>query len=366
MKFTCNRDSLINGINIVSKAVSNRTTLPILQCILIKVANEGFKLIANDLEIGIETGTIDADVEIEGTVAVEAKIFSDIVKKLNGSEIMVSCDIKNAITISCGMSKYNIMGQNGDEFPEITKIEQNNPYTLKQKVFKDMINKTIFSIAPDESKPVLTGELVEINDSDINMVAVDGYRISYKKASIDISGDSNKVIIPGKTLREISRILGDGDEIVSIYITENHISFEFNGNIVVSRLLEGEFIKYEQTFSQGFKTKVVAKTSELVSCLERASLISRDARKVPVKIEIKDNKFIIDSSTEVGSAHEEAFVETEGENLNIAFNPKYLIDALKVIEDDEICLLFNSSLSPCIIKPLEGDGYKYLVLPLRM
>jgi len=366
MKFICNRDLLINGINIVSKAVSNRTTLPILQCILIKVYDEGFKLVANDLEIGIETGFIEADIEMEGTVAIEAKLFSDIVKKLNGNDITISCDIKNSVTLSCGMSKYEIMGQNGEEFPEITKVEKNNSYTLKQKLFKDMINKTIFSIALDESKPVLTGELVEINDFNINMVAVDGYRISYKKALMDTSGDNNKAIIPGKTLREISRILGDGDETVSIYITENHVSFEFGGNIVVSRIIEGEFIKYEQTFSQDFKTKVIVKTDEIVSCLERASLISRDARKVPVKIEIRDNKFIIDSKTEMGSAHEEVFVEIEGDNLNIAFNPKYLIEALKAVDDNEICLLFNSALSPCIIKPLDGDDYKYLVLPLRM
>ena len=366
MKLTCSRDALLNGINIVSKAVSNRTTLPILECILLKTYDDGFKMTGNDLELGIKTALINAEIEKQGSVALEAKLFSDIIRRVDGETVCISCDDSNAVVLSCGKSEFKIMGQSGEDFPEIPKVEQSFAYTLKQKDLREMITETIFSIATDESKPQLTGELIEIKGTSINIVAVDGYRISYKRAMVSETETPVKVIVPGKTLKEISKILSSDEEDVDLYITDKHILFDLQGNIIVSRLIEGDFIKYDQTFTEEFKTRVIIGRTDLISSLERASLVSRDARKVPVKIDIQKDKMIITSQTEMGTAYEEIRIDSVGDNLKIAFNPKYLIDALRAIEDEIISIQFNTALSPCIIKPEEGDIYKYLVLPLRI
>ncbi|HCT64338.1 MAG TPA: DNA polymerase III subunit beta [Lachnospiraceae bacterium] len=366
MKLTCDRNTLLNGINIVSKAVSNRTTLPILECILLKTYDDGFKMTGTDLELGIKTALIDAEIEKPGSVALEAKIFFDIIRRVEGETVCITCDDNNAVILSCGKSEFKIMGQSGDDFPEIPTVEQSFAYTLKQKDLREMITETIFSIALDESKPQLTGELIEINGNQINIVAVDGYRISYKRALVSETKIPVKVIVPGKTLKEISKILSQDEDNVDLYITDKHILFDLQGNIIVSRLIDGDFIKYDQTFTEEFKTRVISDRADLIASLERASLISRDARKVPVKIDIQSDKMIITSQTEMGAAYEEIKIDAEGDTLKIAFNPKYLIDALRAIEDDKISMQFNTALSPCIIKPEEGDIYKYLVLPLRI
>ena len=366
MKLTCSRDALLSGINIVSKAVSNRTTLPILECILLKTYDDGFKMTGNDLELGIKTALINADIDEHGSVALEAKLFSDIIRRVDGETVHISCDNNNGVVLSCGKSEFKIMGQSGDDFPEIPTVEQSFAYTLKQKDLREMITETIFSIALDESKPQLTGELIEIKDTNINIVAVDGYRISYKRATVSETDRPVKVIVPGKTLKEVSKILSQDDENVDLYITDKHILFDLQGNIIVSRLIDGDFIKYDQTFTEEFKTRTIVDRADLISSLERASLVSRDARKVPVKIDIQKDKMVITSQTEMGTAYEEVPIDAVGDTLKIAFNPKYLIDALRVIEDEKISIQFNTALSPCIIKPEEGDIYKYLVLPLRI
>jgi len=367
MKLTCERSSLLNAINIVSKAVSGRTTLPILECILLSAGNEKFKLTGNDLELGIESSAINADIDEPGKIALEAKLFSEIIRRVNGDMVTISVNSKNETVITSGTSEFKIMGQSGDEFPFIPVVSKETGYTVKQKDLKDMISQTIFSVSADESKPVLTGELIEIKGNSMNVVAVDGYRISFRKSDIEFAVKAANVIVPGKTLREITKILSsEEDDVAKVYVTDKHILFDLNGNMIVSRLIEGEYIKYQQTFTDEFKTRVLINTSDMIAALERASLVSRDARKIPVKLDIKKDKIVITSQTDMGTAYEEVFCETEGDALKIAFNPKYLIDALRAIEDDMVSVQFNSSLSPCIIKPENGDSYKYLILPLRM
>ena len=367
MNFTCQRENLLNAINIVSKAVSNRTTLPILECILLTVSENGFKLTANNLELGIETAFIDANVEESGIIAIEAKIFSEIIRRLNGNTVTVETDEKNIAIISSNFSEFKIAGQNGEDFPMLPTVEKKNEYSLNQNDLRNMIRQTIFSIAQDESKPVLTGELLEMSENSINMVSVDGYRISYKKCSLLKGNENIDVIVPGKTLNEISKILStENEDTVSIYVTDKHVLFDLGKSIVVSRIIEGEYIKYKQSFTEDFKTRILVNRSEFISSLERASLISRDSKKIPVKLEIGGNRIIINSNAELGTAHEELDIECDGDGLKIAFNPRYLIDALKAIDEDKVAIQFTASLSPAIIKPLEGDEYKYLILPLRM
>ena len=367
MKTICSRDALLNAINTVLKAVSTRTTLPILECILLKAHNNEFKLTSNNLELGIESASIDSEIQEEGSVALEARIFSEIIRKVEGDQVFITVDEENKTEIKCGNSEFKIMGQAGDEFPALPMVEKSNEIIILQNDLKNLIRQTIFSIAVDESKPILTGELIELKNNFMEVVSVDGYRISYKKAPVTSMNEGIKVIVPGKTLSEVVKILSsEEEEKASIYFTDKHILFDIGGSTVVSRLLEGEFIKYEQSFTEDCKTKIIVNKNELISSLERACLISRDVRKTPVKLSILFNKLVITSNTELGTSYDEIGVDTEGDDLDIAFNPKYLIDALKAIDDEKVLIQFTTSLSPCIIKPLDGDSYKYLILPLRM
>lgn len=367
MKLSCSKDSLLNAINIVSKAVSSRTTLPILECILLTADENGLKLTSNDMELAIESAYIDADIETEGNVALEAKFFSDIIRKVNGEEVNISVDDKFVATISCGKSEFKISGQNGEDFPPIPEVEKNDKYVISQTELKNLIRQTIFSVSQDESKPILTGEYIEIEGNMIDFVSVDGYRISYKQSELVQSSGTKSAIVPGKSLGEIAKILSaDEDEKAVIYFTDNHIMVDIDGNIVVSRLIQGDFIKYQQSFTNDYKTSAKINKNEMLNSLERASLIARDSRKIPVKMEISGSNIIITSNAETSTAYEEVSSEIDGDKLLIAFNPKYLIDALRAIDDEEVYIHFNTQLSPCVFKPVEGDSYKYLVLPLRM
>ena len=337
MKLTCSQDLLLQYINIVNKAVSNRTTLPILECILLTANERGFIMTGNDLEIGIRTAPIEAEIQESGEVAIEARIFNEIVRRLNGESVTIATDEDYAVTIVSGSSEFKIMGQ------------------------------TIFSIAQDGSKPVLTGELFELRSNSVHVVSVDGYRISFRKNSLLTGSGDTDVIVPGKTLAELNKILSqEEDDTLSIYLTEKHILFDLGTAVMVSRLIEGDFIRYAQSFSEDYKTKVVINKSELIQALERASLVSRDNRKTPVRLMIRANGMDITARSDMGTAHENVTAEVEGDDLAIAFNPRYLIEALRSIEEETVKMIFMASLSPCTILPEEGDSFKYLILPLRM
>lgn len=367
MKLTCQKDLLLQYINIVNKAVSNRTTLPILECILLIADDTGFFLIGNDLELGIKTSPIESDIIEKGEVAIEARIFNDIIRRLNGDIVSISTDEKQAVTITCGSSEFTIMGQSSDEFPPLPTMEQNQSYSMKQSQLKDMIRQTIFSIAQESSKPVLRGELFEFKGAKINIISVDGYRISYRKNELFTSCEDTEVIVPGKTLSELVKILSQEEEdLVSIYLTDKHILFDIGTAIMVSRLISGDFIRYEQSFSDDYKTELLIDKNTLIQALERASLVSRDNRKTPVRFEIKYRTLVITARSDMGTAFEEIQTETDGEELTIAFNPRYFIEALRSIDDEKVKIHFTASLSPCTIRPVEGDQFKYLILPLRM
>lgn len=367
MHFICSKDILLNSINTVSKAVSGRTTLPILECILLKSSSSGLKMMANDLELGIESRLNNIEILEQGSVALEAKIFSEIVRRLPEDNVEITSDSENITIIKCKSSEYKILGQPGEEFPDLPEVEKNLEYSIKQVDLKNMIRQTIFSISTDESKPALTGELLEIVNNSFNVVAVDGYRVSFRKSILSNDNEDLKVIVPGKTLNEINKILSsENEDMVSLYFTDKHILFDLGDSTVVSRTIEGDFIKYDQIFSNDYNTVIRLDRKNLIMCLERASLLSRENKKNPIKVEIKNDKLVITSNTELGTAYEEMEIDMDGNEMNIAFNPKYLIDCLKVIDDDDISMYFTSTLSPCIIKPIEGDDYKYLVLPVRI
>jgi len=366
MHILCQRDDLLNGVNTVSKAVSTRTTLPILQCILLDAIDNEFKLVGNDLELGIES-TIKATIQKSGSIAIDAKIFSEIVKKLPNSEISIKTDEHQLLTITCEKSEFNIPGQPSNEFIQLPQITKNRPLILSQSVLREMIHQTIFSIAIEEIRPILTGELIEIKDNCLNIVSVDGYRVAILETALKDGFEDVAVVVPGKTLSEIQKILStDEKDEVAIYFTDKHILFELNASIIVSRLLDGDFPKYDQIFSSDYETLIKVDRKSMLQSIERAALIARESKKSPVKFQINANTLAISSNTDLGKVHEEIEISREGNELDIAFNPKYLIDALKVIDDDVIHLTFTTSLNPCIIKEPETGRYKYLILPVRV
>lgn len=366
MKIKCHKTDLLNGVNTVLKAVSSRTTLPILQCILLQATDYSLKLVGNDLELGIESNVMATIIE-KGSIAIEAKIFSEIVKKLPDNEVIITVDENNLTTIKCEKSKFSIVGSSGSEFIQLPSVEKRQSFTLSQFTLKEMIRQTLFSISLEEIRPIFTGELLKVSNQKFSIVSVDGYRVSIRETMINDSVSDFKIIVPGKTLSEIHKILlGLDEEFITVYYTDKHVLFEFDESIVVSRLLEGDFPNYDQMFSTDYEVLSKVDRKKLILSLERAALITKDSKKNPIRIEIKDNIMIVTSNTEIGNVYEEIEIEKEGKEIEIAFNPKYLIDALKVIDDEYVNLQFTNSLNPCIIRQINGDDYKYLILPIRL
>lgn len=367
MKLVCEKNILLEYINIVNKAVAARTTMPVLECILLTAEAKGFTMTANNLELGIQTAPIPSSVSAYGEIAIEAKIFHEIIRRLNGDEVTLETDEKNTLIITGGTSRFQIMGQSGEDFPALPEVEQTAAYTLKQDSLRNIIRQTIFSISQDMAKPILTGELFELKDQCLQLVSIDGYRISFRKSELSHNVEEKKVVVPGKTLLELTKILSQEEEdTVSLYFTDKHVLFDLGTAVVVSRLLEGEFISYENNFTEDYKTKINVDREELIHALERASLVSGDSRKTPVRLELKPNVLVITAKSDMGTAYEEVPNETDGDELVIAFNPRYLIEALRAIEDERVSVRFIGSLSPCTIAPIKGRDYQYLILPLRM
>jgi len=370
MKIRCTKERLVDGLNMVGRTVSTRTPLPILACILVTADENGVRLTANDLEMSIETASFTADVEKAGSVALEARLFSEIVRKMPGEEIQIETKENNETVCKSGKARFTIMGMPGDEFPIIPEVERGNGYTIPAKDLREMVRQTIFSVAAvDNDKPALTGELIQYRDNALNMVAVDGFRISYRKLDLPEGTDEipMSVVVPGKTLHELSRIVpGDSEEDITFYFTDKRIVFDMPQFTFASRLLEGEFVRYDQIFNEDFTTNVTVDRQALLNGLERVTLVARENKKSPVKLEIMEQSIVISSNTELGNAHDDVVAEVEGSTLEIAFNPRYLIDALRAIDEEKVVARFTTGLSPCIIRGQESDIAKYLILPLRL
>lgn len=367
MKITISKNLLLEGLGVVAKAVSTRATMPILECVLLTVTSEGLKLTANDLEFAIETKFIESEVIEEGAVALDVKVFNDIARAMPSTHIEIDCDEKNLTVIKSGKTEFKILGMTAADFPELPQVQKNQSYKIISNEFKNMIKQTVFSVSNDLSKPVLCGQLIDVKADDITIVAVDGFRISLRKSVLQNSAGDVKIVVPGKAMNEISRILPtDNDATTEFYTTEKHVLFELENCTVVSRLLEGEFINYENMFGNDTTTLITANRIEMIDSIDRATLISKDSKKSPVKLKVEDSVINISSNTEMGTSNEEINVMQDGPDLEIAFNPKYLIEAMKAMEAEKITMSLTSSLSPCVIKTEGSEDYKYLVLPLRL
>ena len=364
MKIVCSKSSLLSGVQIVSKAVPNKTTMSILECILVDTGTGEIKLTANDMELGIET-VIDGEIIEKGIIALDAKIFLEIVRKLPDNDITIETDDSFKTTITCEKAKFNIIGKSGEDFSFLPEIEKNDCVMLSQFTLKEVIRQTIFAISDNDNNKLMTGELFEISDNTLKVVALDGHRISIRRILLKNSYDYKKVVVPGKTLNEISKILsGDMDKDVSIYFTSKHILFEFDNTIVVSRLIEGEYFRIEQMLSSDYETRVRINKKELLNCIDRATLLVKEGDKKPVIMSILDGMMQLKMNSTVGSMDEEIDIDKEGKDLMIGFNPKFLIDSLRVIEDEEINLYMVNPKAPCFIRNAE-ETYIYVILPVN-
>lgn len=369
MKIICEKEKLIKAINAVVRGVPTRTTMPILEGIYIQTNNNELKLTTYDLELGIEY-VIEAEIEEEGNTVVNATMFSEIIRRLPNSEIKLTVNENNLLVIECEGSLYKLSTMNAEEFPELPKIEVENSLETEQIVLRNMIKKTIFAVSNEENRPIFTGCLFETKNNKLNIVAIDGFRMGWVSKTLLKDTENFKAVIPGKTLNEVNKILNDSFDYIRIGISKNQGIFEMENCKIVTRLLDGEFLNYESVVPANWETRIRVNKNLLQGCLERVSLISSSSiekeKKYPVKINIEIGKITLSCTNQTGDAKEEIYCATEGQNLEAGFNPKYFLDALRAIDDPEIYVDFGTSISPCIIRPIDDGDYIYMILPIRM
>lgn len=364
MKIVCSKANLVKGVGIVAKAVPSKTTMPILECILIDATTDIIKFTANDMELGIQT-EIEGEIIDRGMIAIDAKIFSEIVRKLPENDVTITTDENLQTTIVCEKAVFDISGKPGEEFSYLPVIEKEDSIEISQFTLKEVIRQTIFSISDTESNKLMTGELFEISNNMLRVASLDGHRISVRRIALRNEVNDKKLIVPGKTLNEISKILsGEADSTVNISYTDNHIVFEFDRTTVVSRLIEGEYFKIDQMLSNDYEIKVRINKKEMLNCIDRATLLVKEGDKKPIIINITDEVMELKIRSQIGSMNEEIYITKEGKNLMIGFNPKFLLDALRNIDDEEVTLYLMSAKAPCFIKDDE-ESYIYLILPVN-
>ena len=369
MKIVCEKDKILKAINSVTKAVASKTTMPILEGIFIQTNENQVKLTTYDLEIGIEY-IIECDVKEQGATVVNAIMFSEIIRKLPDTDIKIEINDKNLLVIECEGSLYKLATMNPDEFPELPQINIENSIEIEQNSLKEMIRKTIFAVSTEENRPIFTGCLFQISNNKLNVVAVDGFRLAWKSKFLQNKINDFTAVIPGRTLNEINKIISDSFDNIKIGVAKNQALFEMENCKVVTRLLDGEFLNYSSVIPENWETRIRVNRDILQNCFERVSLISSSSiekeKKYPVKISTEIGKVTISCTNQTGDAKEEIYIESEGKNLEAGFNPKYFLDALRAIDDEEVFVDFGTSISPCVIRPVEEGDYTYMILPIRL
>ena len=364
MKFVVNGHELSEAVSKVVKAVSSKTTNPILEGIKLSVVGDELTLTATDTEISIEK-TIISSTFTEGETVVPGKTFSEFIKKLENEDEIEFTLTENELKINYGSSEGFIQVLNIEEFPIINKDIKEKFFTIKQKDLKELISKSSFACSQDEARPLLKGCLLEIENDEISSVALDGFRLAiYRKKVIEKSEDF-KIIVNSRTLNEIVRLLEKDEEVVTIIVQKNVLMCEVDGTVLTSRLLEGDYIDYKNIIKDEYLSLVKVNKQQFLTAIDRASTLNSDIKKI-VKFDIKENYMTVSSSSEVGKINENVLINLEGKDLQIAFNSKFITDCVKVIDDEFINLYFNTKINPCVIKPYSGNDYLYLILPLRI
>jgi len=371
MKISSSKSSLLNGIQIVLKALPSKSTMSIMECILINTNGGKITLTVNNLDLGIET-VIDGTIESPGVIALDAKHFSEIIRKMpdSASDIEIETDENYVAQIKCEQVVHSVSGRPDDEFPYIPELENNESIVISQLSLRDLIRKTSFSIADtSEDTPgqqTMRGELMEIKDDTVKMCSLDGHRISMCTMGLKESYPYKKVIIPGKTLKELAKIINGGaEDDVNIIFNPNHISFEYSQTRVVSRIIEGNFFDVNKMLVGDYETKVKINKKRLNECLDRSTIYVREGDKKPIILDIKDDSISIRINSANGNMNENVPASKSGKDMVIGFNPRFVIDVLNVIDDEEIELDFVNSKAPCFIKN-EDMSYVYVILPVTI
>ena len=364
MKFVVNGNELSDAVSKVVKAVSTKTTNPILEGIKITVKGDEVSFLATDTEISIEK-TIIASTFTEGETVVPGKMFADFVKKIEDEDEIEFTLLDKELKINYGSSEGFIQTFNAEEFPIINKDIKEKYFSIKQKDFKELILKSSFACSQDEARPLLKGCLLEIENDEITSIALDGFRLALYRKKLLEKSENFKIIVTQRTLNEIVRILENDDDVVSIIVQKNVLMCEVNGTVLISRLLEGDYIDYRNIIKDEYLTLVKVNKNQLLTAIDRASALNNDIKKI-VKFDIKENYMSVSSSSEAGKMNENVLINLEGKDLTISFNSKFVVDSIKAIDDEFINLYFNNKINPCVIKPYSGNDYLYLIVPLRI
>ena len=367
MKFSVNTGELLAALSTATHALSARSTLPILEGILIETTAAGIALTCSDGSMTI-TASAPAEIAEEGRIVMPGRLFLEVVRKLPAGEMLFSASVNMIATLKCAGSRTTIAGKPADLFPQLPRIDETSRVALPQSLLRDMIQQTSFAVSTDETRKILTGCLLEIGGGEVRMVALDGFRFAVRIAPIDEGVPALSAVIPSRLLQELSKIVSGGeDETVTLIFGGSQLLVEMDSARIFASLLEGEYIKYRQIIPASAKTVVkVLDREQMAMCVERASLMARESKTNIIKLSISPSMMVITSNSEMGDVYEEIQVETEGEGLEIAFNVKYVTDVLRAIGDEAFLMKFNSPVSPCVIAPVEGGAYTYMVLPLRL
>ena len=364
MKIYCQKSSLVDGVSTVARAIPSKTTMTILQCILIVAANGEIRLMANNVELGIKT-RVEGDIKENGIVAIDAKIIESVVRRLPDGTVSIETDSAYRMRISCQNAKFNLLGKSGDDFTYIPEIERQDSLTISQYTLKEVINQTIFCISQNDNNKLMTGVLFEITGKKLRVAALDGHRIAIRNIELRQEYGENKLVIPGNTLNEISRILsGEVEKSVNISYNEKNIIFEFDETVVFSRLIEGEYFNLDQMLSRDYEISVGIERKPLIDSIDRATLLVKEGDRKPVIMSFTDHNLEMRINSSIGSMNETIPIDKNGPDLMIGFNPRFMIEALRAIDDDKIFMYMSNSKAPCFIWD-EAQKYNYVILPIN-
>lgn len=364
MKITVERDTLLEAVSNVSRAVSAKSNISALEGILMKARDGSLFLCAYDLELGIST-SISAAVEIPGELVLNAKLFSEMIRRMPSQKILIESDEKLLTKVQCGVIQFDILGIPATEFPELPNVNDSEQVEIPQNVLKSMIDQTLFAISSDESKPVHTGSLFEIREGSLRIVSVDGFRLAIRTEPIGCEKEL-RFIVPGKTLSDVSKLLADEEEPAQINLSRKHVVMGIGGYHVTSRLLEGDFLDYQKAIPTDQVLDVTVNTRRFIECVERMSLLINDRLKSPLTLQFDEDRIKLNCSTSIGKSCDELECKAAGEKLKMGFNNKYLLDALKASGCDEVRLKINGALAPLRILPPQGENFLFLILPVRL
>jgi DNA polymerase-3 subunit beta len=364
MQFSCDRQKLNEAVLNVQRVVSSKSSIPALEGILLTARDETVKLCGFDLEIGMTT-EIAANVKEPGSIVMGAKLFGDIVRRLPGDTVTFSSDEKYVTQIESGEAKFSVTGIPAEEYPELPRITGEKTVSVPSSTLKGMIRQTLFAVAESDAKPIHTGTLFEIEEGKIRLVSVDGYRLAIREEPISCE-EKNNFVVPGKTLSEVMKLLGDGDDPVELQIGMRHILFRIGDYTVISRLLEGEFLDWRAALPKTSATEIQVSVSDFIASLERVSLLITERLRSPVRCLFSEGCIRLSCSTAIGRANDRLSAKISGDEVEMGFNSRYLLDALRNTECDEVKIKLNGALSPLTMTPVSGNSFLFLVLPVRL